>query len=284
MTAIATASHTGGGDSLPVLELNGESTSPLKLGRDLWVWRELLVLLARKEFHVKYRRMSFGTMWAVALPLLQSLVMATVFSRLVRFSVPHYAAFMLSGMAAWTYFSTVFPAGSTAIAGNSALSTKVYFPRALLPLVQATTALYGLVIMLAIVLILSVPLGAHLGAAALLFVPGVVLLVAFTSSLVLTAAALQVYFRDVGYIANALVLLLMYLSPVIYPPSLAPHIVQPVLTANPMTGILDLFHAAIGVHSPLLLPLVVTGLWSAGLWAAAVVLHSRFDRVFTDLL
>jgi len=267
-----------------VLELHGERTSPFVLARAAWHWREVLVLLARKEFHVKYRRMSFGTMWAVFLPVLQSVVMAVVFSRLVRFSIPHYAVFILSGMVAWTYFANVFGAGSTAIAGSADLSSRVYFPRALLPLVQVTTNLYGLVIMLAVALILAIPLGAHLGLYTLWFLPGAALLVVFASSLVLTSAALHVYFRDVSYITNALVLLLLYVSPVIYSPAVAPHIVRPIIDANPLTGILDLFHAGVGDPTSMGLALGVTAAWTVVLSCAAVALHSRFDRVFTDLL
>ncbi len=284
MTAATTAAPPLHDEDLEVLELHGERTSPWVLARAAWRWREVLVLLARKEFHVKYRRMSFGTLWAVFLPLLQSAIMAVVFSHLVRFAVPHYALFMLAGMVAWTYFASVFVAGSTAIAGGSDLSSKVYFPRVLLPLVQVATNLYGFVIMLVIVLALSIPLGAHLGMSTLLFLPGALLLVVFCASLVVTGAALHVYFRDVSYISSALVLLLMYVSPVIYPPSIAPHIVRPIIDANPLTGILDLFHAAVGVSTPLTFALAVTGVWTAVLICAAVTLNSRFDRVFADLL
>jgi ABC-type polysaccharide/polyol phosphate export permease len=285
MTTFATTPPTRDDDALPVLELRGERSSVTGLGRDLWTARELLVLLARKEFQVKYRRMSFGTLWAVVLPLMQSVVMAVVFSHLLsRFKIPHYPLFVLSGMAAFSYFTTVLAGGSTAIAANATLSNKVYFPRAVLCLAQAVTALYGLVILLAIMLVLSVPLGVHVGLALLLLIPGVALLVLFSASLTLTAAALHVYFRDVSYIVNALVIFLMYISPVIYPPSLAPSVVRPILLANPLTGILDVFHAAVGVPTPLVQGLAVTGIWTVVFAAAAVVLHTRYDRVFTDLL
>lgn len=284
MTTLATTQPTRDDDALAVLELRGERSSVTDLGRDLWKARELLVLLARKEFQVKYRRMSFGTLWAVILPLMQSVVMAVVFSHLVRFKIPHYPVFVLSGMAAYTYFTTVFAGGSTAIAANATLSSKVYFPRAVLCLAQAATALYGLVILLAIMLVLYIPLGVHIGPALVLLIPGVALLLLFSAALTLTAAALHVYFRDIGYIVNALVIFLMYISPVIYPSALAPSIVRPLLLANPLTGILDIFHAAVGVPTPLVQAVSITGAWTLLFCTAAVVLHTRYDRVFTDLL
>ena len=63
----------------PSIDLHGEATAPVRLAKEVWRARELLVILARKEFHVKYRRASFGVLWAIGLPLLQSAVMADVF-------------------------------------------------------------------------------------------------------------------------------------------------------------------------------------------------------------
>lgn len=274
-------------DTAPTLDLHGETTSPRQLARAIWGARELLVLLARKEFHVRYRRASFGTLWAVALPLLQSAIMAIVFSHVVRFSVPHYPIFMLSGMTAWTYFSATFAGGGTGIVDNADLSSKVYFPRALLALVMAGTNLYGLAITLVITIALCPVLGVHLGAGLVLFVPGIVLVVLLSAGLSLVVAALHVYFRDLRYVVAASLLLLMYISPVIYPPTLAPHILKPVLDVNPLTGVLDLFHAATvgsAAAAGAGTAVAVTAAWAAGLWGLAVWLHCRFDRVFADLL
>jgi len=249
--------------------------------------RELLVLLARKDFHVRYRRASFGVLWAVALPLLQSAVMAVVFTKVVRLHVPKYAIFMLTGMVAWTYFASVFASGGLAIVDGSDLSSKVYFPRSLLPMVSAVTNLYALGITVVIVLGLCfVPaFGAHLGVHVLLLVPGVALLVAFTTSLCLVTAAVHVYFRDIRYIVSASLIVLLYVSPVIYTPNLAPARLRIVLDLNPLTGILDLFHAStVGSGGPMGVAVLVSVAWTLGLLVVASILHSRFDRVFSDLL
>jgi lipopolysaccharide transport system permease protein len=281
-----TLSKAGERQSGPTLDLHGETTSPLLLARSVWRSRELLVLLARKEFHVRYRRASFGTLWAVALPLLQSAVMAIVFSHVVRFSVPHYPIFILSGMLAWTYFSAVFATGGTGIVDNADISSRVYFPRALLPLVSVGTNLYGLVITLVILVALCPLFGVSIGLRFLFMVPAIALLVAFTASLSLVTAALHVYFRDVRYIVTASLLLLLYVSPVIYPPGLAPHVLRGLLDVNPLTGILALFHdSTIGtVGGDLGTGVVVSVGWTVGLFGIATWLYSRFDRVFADLL
>src|SRR5438270_5273413 len=94
--------------------------------RELWQSRDLVRMLARKEFFVRYRRASFGLLWAVALPLFQAVVLAVVLSRFVKIHTGvNYAVFVFSGMLLWTFFSTVLAGGSTAIVDGADLSTKI---------------------------------------------------------------------------------------------------------------------------------------------------------------
>ena len=272
-------------DIAPTIDLAGEATSPVTLLRALWARRDLVVLLARKEFQVRYRRTSFGTLWAVAIPLIQSAVMAVVFSKVTRLQVGHYPIFMLSGMVAWTYFAAVFGSGGTAIVDQADLSSRVYFPRIALPVVSGLTNLYGLVITLVITLCLCPAFGVTPRLSMLLFVPAIALLALFSTAVAIVSSALHVYFRDIRYIITASILLLLYGSPVIYTPTTFHGALRDIITANPLTGILDLFHAAtVGAGGPLNLAVAVSCLWTVAILAAALVLASRFDRVFADLL
>lgn len=269
----------------PELDLHGETTSVRQLVLSVWRKRELLVLLSRKEFHVRYRRAAFGVLWAVALPLLQAGVMAIVFSKVVRLQIPHYPIFVLSGMIGWTFFSAAFSTGSTAIVDGSDLSSRVYFPRAMLPMVASGTNLYGMFISTVILLPLCLIFGVHLGPRTLLLLPAMLWVVTLTVALSLVLSAVHVYFRDVRYIVSAATLLLLYLSPVIYAPANAPHSLRIVLAINPLTGVLDLFHAAtVGSFEALAPPLLIAAAWTIGLLLVGLFLQSRFDRVFADLL
>jgi lipopolysaccharide transport system permease protein len=270
----------------PRIDLHGETTSPFRLWRQVRGARELLVILARKEFHVRYRRASFGVLWALGLPLIQALVMAIVFSHVTRIQhAPHYAIFVLSGMAAWVFFSMALGAGSTAIVDGTELSSRVYFPRALLPLVQIGTSLYSYVVTLAILVLLCPILGVGLGTDTLVLVPASVLLIAMTTGFCLVNAALHVYFRDIRYMVSAALIVWMYVTPVIYPSNDAPGKLRLLIDINPMTGVIDLFHAAtVGRVGPMMFALVVSVVWTIGLLVVGIALHCRFDRVFADLL
>jgi ABC-type polysaccharide/polyol phosphate export permease len=270
----------------PSLDLHGEGTPVGRLLKEVWNRRVLLVLLVRKEFHIKYRRASFGVLWAVALPLLQSVVLAVVFSKVVKAHlVPHYPAFVLIGMAPWTYFSSALGAGATGIVDKADMSSRVYFPRAILALIGVGANLYAFFITLAIVIAISPLLGVTLGLPLLFVVPGTLLLVAFSAAICLTLSALHVYFRDVRYMVSAAMLVWLYVTPVIYPPSAVPHALRVLLSINPLSGIVSLFHqATVGSSGPLLVPALISIAWTVGLLLSGIVLQARYDRVFADLL
>jgi len=276
MTSIA---HDG-------FELHGEATSVRGVIGGVWRARELLLTLARKDFFVRYRRAIFGTAWAVVLPIVQATVLAIVFTRVARVQTTvSYPVFVFSGLLPWTYFSTSVAYASTSIVDGHGLATKVYFPRALLPLSTVIGSflsfLPNLVILLAAALIFRVGLGPR----ALLLIPATFLMLALTAVFGLVLSAAHVYFRDVRYIVQASLLAWFWGSAIFYPLNLPKGILRSLIEANPVTGMIELFRAAIvggdpGWHTALWWSLA----WVAGLGAAAVELYRRFDRVFVDLM
>jgi lipopolysaccharide transport system permease protein len=270
----------------PSIDLQGEATSPVQLAREVWRARQLMLILARKEFHVRYRRAAFGLLWAIGLPLLQSAVMAVVFSKVAKIShAPHYAIFILSGMTAWIYFTAVLTPGSTAVVDGTDISSRVYFPRILMPLVQVVTGLYGFVITLVITLALCPLLGAGPGTSLVILVPATLLLIALTTGFCLVNSALHVYFRDMRYIVTAAIIVWFYVTPIIYPATDAPNVLRSFINLNPMTGVVDLFHAGLlGTAGSIGFAVLVSCLWAAGLLVVGIGLHCRFNRVFADRL
>ena len=131
---------------------------------DVLAHRGVLGIFARKDFQTRYKRASLGVLWAVAVPVLQGAVMAVVFSRVIRVSsASGFAAYVMSGIIAWAYFSTALGAGSTAIVDGSGLTDKVWFPRLLLVIVPVLSGLVGLVVSLAVLLVLAPMVHVHIG-------------------------------------------------------------------------------------------------------------------------
>ena len=268
-------------------ELTGAPTPVRHLVRDLFRSRDLLRTLARKDFFVRYRRTSFGVLWAVGMPLVQAAVLAVVFTRIVRIETEgNYGVFVFAGMLPWTFLASSVMIGSTSIVDGGALATKIYFPRALLPLVTLGANVYGFIPGVAVLLLAAATIGEGLDADVWLIVPAIVLMVAFVASLVIVLSALHVYFRDLRFIVQAAILAWLYGTPVIYPIDLATGALRGVLLANPATGMVMMFRDAVsdtGIDD-LAIAVGSTVAWTLALTVVGLLLHSRRDRVFVDLL
>jgi lipopolysaccharide transport system permease protein len=271
----------------PVLRF-GDRPEPLGVWlAGVWRARALLVALAQKDFRVRYKRASLGVLWSIALPLLQSAVMVFIFSRVGHFGSGarfNYAGYVLAGMVPWLYLSSSIATSTTSIVDASDLTDKVFFPRAVLPLVSPAANLVTLVISTAIVIAALPILGERITPWILLLVPALALLCAFTAAVGLALGALYVYFRDIKFMVQAALLVWIYVTPIVYPPS-ALNGAARWLDFNPLTGIVGLFQRAV-VQAPVpsARSLVVSIVTTVLLAVAAVAAHRHHDRLFVDLL
>lgn len=279
------ARNDHGRTQTPVLELTGESTPlPTLLGGLVRGWR-LLPMLARQDFHSRYRSASLGLVWSVILPLLQGAVLAIVFTHVVKVHTAlNYPVFVILGMNLWAYFNASFQTGSTAIVDGGGIAGKVYFPRLLLAAVPTGSNFVGFAISMAVVLglmgALSVPFHPTL-----LALPAAMLLVALLAVLCSEIAALlHVYFRDVRYTVTALLLVLFYATPVIYPLSFTKGL-APIVEANPLTGIVQLARWSVfSSVGALGVPLAATAAWIVGLTLVTLLAFARYERIACDRL
>jgi ABC-2 type transport system permease protein len=266
-------------------ELNRESASLRTLLSELRRSGPLIVALARQNFYVRYRRASFGVLWAVGLPVMQALVLAFVFSQVLRIGkIDHFVVFILAGLTAWNFFNMSVQAATTSIVDSSGLSTRIYFPRIIFQLVIVGANLYGLVLSIAVLVLAAVIDGIPLGFRLLWLLPATALLVALTTGFSVVFAGLHVYFRDMRYLVQAAFMAWLYATPVIYSIAQARRFGS-ILPVNPVTGVVVLFRAAIlGQDRYFRLSIAWSVAWTLVLIVVGLLIHRRYDRVFSDLL
>jgi ABC-type polysaccharide/polyol phosphate export permease len=294
IATLATAVGTAAGEPEAGFELRGPSTPPRVMLRELWAARHLLVILARKDFYVRYRRTVLGVIWAVGVPLVQAVVLSVVFTHVVGIghtyasSQQAYAVFLYSALVPWNYLANAGPSAATAIVDNVALAGKIYFPRALPVLVTAASAIYPFSIGIVLLLIMSLVVGSGVGVSFLLVIPGAALAVLLVVCVGLCLSALHVYFRDIRYIVMAVLSVGFYLTPIIYPLSRLSqhhHVLRDLIAMGPGAGPIEIFRAAtIGADSALTLAVVACGVWCVVFGSIGFWLQCRRDRVFVDLL
>jgi ABC-type polysaccharide/polyol phosphate export permease len=206
--------------------------------RELWQYRELVRFLAGRDLKVRYKQAALGVGWAVVRPVVGALTLTLVFHRVVRLpsdGLP-YVPFALVGYSAWAYVSASLGAAGTSLVANSALITKVYFPRLLAPL---AAVLPGLVDLGAA----AIPLAVAMAWAGIAPGPELLALPLWVAGLAVTAfgvglwfATLNVRYRDAAALLAVGLQLGFFLSPIAYPASEVPGAWRLAYYLNPVAG------------------------------------------------
>jgi ABC-type polysaccharide/polyol phosphate export permease len=217
---------------------------------ELWRHRELIAFFALRDLKVRYKQAFLGAAWAGLQPLVGALSFTILFNRLADVEVGDgrsYFAFALVGFIVWTYVSSSLSTGSSSLLYNADLLTKVSFPKIVAPAAALLPPLLDLAV--GAVLALGAALVAGDGFSPAGFAVGLplglVLLLLTAAGPTLFMSAVIVKYRDAAVLVTFGVQVLLFLSPVAYPPELAPEGWRTVLYLNPVAGALGLLRAAL---------------------------------------
>jgi len=254
--------------------------------RELWRYRELAYFLALRDVKVRYKQTALGVAWVVLQPLLATGIFSIVFgSRGMATDGVPYPLFVISGLVPWFYFANATAGASGSVVGNAQLISKVYFPRLAIPLAAVLANLVDLAIGLALLLILLVVFGWAI-APTLLALPALIVLTIVTAlSVSVWLAALDVQYRDVRYAVPFLLQVWLFATPVIYATADVPERFQPLLSLNPMTGIIEAFRwSLLGTGEPPLAALAISTVIVVVLLATGLLYFRRMERTFADVI
>lgn len=215
--------------------------------KDIWLYRDLLWLIVRRDFVSFYKQTVLGPLWFFIQPIFTTIIYVVIFSNLAKISTSGAppAIFYLVGTVAWTYFSDCLTKTSTVFRDNVSIFGKVYFPRLIMPLsiICSNLIKFGVQFLLFVILLIYYMFQqrVHINGYALLF-PVVILLMAILGlGIGLIITALTTKYRDLAFIVTFGMQLLMYATPVIYPLSAAPAKYRTIIALNPMSGLIETF-------------------------------------------
>ena len=181
--------------------------------------REMLGLLVRRDIKARYKDSALGLVWATIRPLTQLLIYYVVIGKFLQAErgIPDFAIYVFTGLTAYGLISEIIGGGTGSIVGNSGLIKKIYLPREVFPLASVGSALFNFTIQLGILLIAATALGKFpWSIQAVYFIPSVLILVIYGTAFGLLLGALNVYLRDIQYLVEVGLLLLLWASPVVY--------------------------------------------------------------------
>ncbi len=257
--------------------------------RDVWRYRELFYFLAWRDILVRYKQTVIGVVWALLRPLLTMLVFTIIFSKLAKLPADAgapYPIMVFAAMLPWQFFATAFAEAGNSLISNSAMISKVYFPRLIIPSSAVIVSFVDFLISFAILVglmfwyqfvpdwrILLLPL---------------FMIIAFAASLGagLLIASLNVRYRDFRYIIPFVVQMGLYISPVGFSSSIVPDQWRLLYSLNPMVGVIDGFRWAIiggdyQVYWPgFMLSLLVVALLLGG----GIYYFRKTEKTFADVI
>ena len=193
------------------------SKNSFRLGLlQLWEFRELLGALALRDIKLRYRQTVLGVAWVILQPLLAAGILAFVFGTVAGITKPDRSSifiFVLAGFIGWSLFSATLMRAAQSLVQHSALITKVFFPRIVLPASTAISALLDLAVALVLFVLLVLISGNSIGWQLVTLPLWICLLLALSAGLGLVGAALSVRFRDVQHIIPVFVQMLFFRQP-----------------------------------------------------------------------
>ncbi|MBV9273072.1 MAG: ABC transporter permease [Verrucomicrobia bacterium] len=255
---------------------------------EIWKFRDLLIAFAIRDIKLRYRQTVLGVAWVVLQPLLASGILAFVFGTVAGVTKPAKSSvfiFVLAGFIGWSLFNTAFTRAGQSLIQQSALISKVFFPRIILPASSVIGALLDAGVGFALFSLLALFSGFRFGWQIVSLPIWLGLLVVLAFGLGLINSALSVRFRDVQHITPVFAQILLYGSPVAYQVAAVPERWRSLFLLNPLAPLFEglrwslLGEGYINLATflyPVLVALLV-------FWFDLLLFH-RWEREFADVI
>src|SRR3989449_10164564 len=202
----------------------------------IFSYRELIKNLVLKDLKLKYRDSTLGFLWSLANPLLLILVYSFVFTRMLRVDTPNFPYFLLVGILPWNFFAQSLMMSTSSIVDNGGLIRKVWLPIEVFPIATVFFNLaQSLLAMAVLFAVASFFFRVPLSRSALAFFVVLPLHVIFTLGLAFLFAAATVFYRDVKHFTEIFLMLLFWLTPIIYDFRVLPESFRATVYANPLS-------------------------------------------------
>lgn len=210
--------------------------------RELWEYRGLFFFLVRRDLKLRFQQTVIGFLWILLQPLILMLIFYVVLGVLVKVptgDIP-YHLFFLSAFIMWNFFVQIVNNSAFSLVGNIGVIIKSYFPRLALPLSTIASALVDFMISLFVLMFFISINGNYPISLRYLLLPVLLVLTAlFASGVGLLFGAMMVVYRDMKNLLGFIMMIWMYVSPIMYPVSLAPEKYRILFYINPLTSLID---------------------------------------------
>lgn len=257
--------------------------------KELWHYRDLLVLFVRRDFVTVYKQTILGPLWFFIQPLLTTITFTIIFGNVAQLSTDGapQVVFYMAGITLWNYFSTCLTSVSGVFNANASIFGKVYFPRLIMPLTIVISNLmkFGVQFLLFVGFVVYFVLQNQIQPNSwILFTPVIIVLMALISmGIGLILSSMTTKYKDLNQLIGFGVQLFMYATPVIYPSSSVPSDYLWVVELNPLVGLFDYMrYAYLGVGDFALVDVVYPSVFALVILMVGVLVFNKTQKTFMD--
>ncbi len=245
----------------------------------------LLLQLIQREIKARYKQSIIGYFWVLLNPLLQMLVYTFVFSIVFRFpsEIP-YPVFLFSALLPWTLLQTAISSGTSSLVVNDVLLKKVSFPREIIPYSSVFAKLIDFLFASIIFIFMMIAYRLPFLDTTIIFIPLFFIQMILITGIVLLLSAFNLFYRDVQYLANLVLMVWMYLTPVVYPLAMVPSQYVWLYKLNPMVGIIEGYRSALFGY-PFEPTIIYWSLFlSVSIFILGFTVFKKSEKVFADIV
>jgi ABC-type polysaccharide/polyol phosphate export permease len=245
----------------------------IRLVKIIWQHRSLIVELVKREVKLRYRGTWLGFLWSLLNPLIMTVVYTVVFVYFFNVSTPNYSVFLFCALLPWTWFNEAVMSGTDCFVGRSGFVRDAIFPTAILPITSIASSMMNYVFSLPILLIALLAFRVPFGWSLLTLPLIMAVQFLFTLGIVFILGTFNVFFRDLRYIVQNLLMALFFLTPIMYDINTIPARFLILLKLNPMEHIINDYRSIFyyntwpdwgdtGIVAAICLVLIVLGVWA----------------------
>lgn len=258
--------------------------------KELWRYRDLIMLFVRRDFVAKYKQSILGPLWFIIQPLLTTIMFVVVFGNIAGIPTDGLPKmlFYMSGIVCWTYFSTSLSTTSDTFIANAGIFGKVYFPRLASPIsiVISNLIQFGIQFSFLLAFMLfywlkGTPICPNI---TVLLIPFLIILMAGLGlGFGIIISSLTTKYRDLRFLITFGVQLWMYATPVIYPVSALPEKYKIFILMNPLTPIVETFrYSLLGSGTFNLMHLAYAVVFTIFVLTIGTIMFNKVERTFMD--
>jgi lipopolysaccharide transport system permease protein len=258
--------------------------------KEVWQYRDLLMIFVYRDFVTVYKQTILGPLWFFIQPFLTTIVFTVIFGSIAKIPTDGLPPmlFYLAGVTSWNYFSGCFQKTSNTFVNNAGIFGKVFFPRVITPLsvVISNLILFSIQFLLFLLVMFYFMLkGANVHPnITILLLPWLIVLMGIMGlGFGMLVSAMTTKYRDLQFLIQFGIQLLMYATPVIYPISSIPAKYHWILIANPMTSVIETFrYSFLGAGSFSWYGLLYSTLFTTFIFFLGLIVFNRTEKNFMD--